>query len=277
MGGRDIEICWWCGKRPANSCEHRIKRTRLGDDLALSQEEGNLLLASYDPRFPRPTELKSTDAKAAKFGRTMCRTCNSERSQSFDYAYRFFAEWAFTHREDIRQGGGINWIQIFKGQEFDHRHLARYYVKNICCRIIDQGYTVPQELIGYLDNLDAEPCFHLLVFSDFALHDVLHEYGIRNYFSPSTMEGHLPHPSDEPIPAEFHTVFLEGYIGTILSWYANEWKPEEMLSLGNEEISYIYDRKKFKRIQPLFAPVDLYEEEFRRKVRNGERYTQPAS
>lgn len=261
MSGRDIETCWWCRERPATTREHRIKQTRLKDEERLSATKGNLTLYSADPAHPRPTELNGTNAKAAKFGKTLCAPCNSTHSQRFDEAYTFFTQWAFDNKDYVRSHDVIEWDLVFAGEEFDQRDLVRYYLKNVCCRIIDQGYEkVPDELCAYLDDLQAGPCFNIQLYKDFDLVDVAAQHGTDNWFSPYTREANSRHPDDPSQLAIFHTVIQDGFIGILLSWYAPEYRKRvNSFNIAQDSSSVIYERKSITWAQPMFDKIDALE------------------
>lgn len=269
MGGRDIPLCWWCRKNPATTREHRVKRSRVEQENARG---GGSFLYSADPEFPHPAFLRSPDAKAAKFGKTMCAECNGARSQSFDLAYQHFFDWSLEHLSLIRSRSSLSWKKVFADKPFDQRHLIRYYVKNICCRIIDTGFDeVPDELIAFLDNIDHSPVITSMLFKDFGLFDAFAESGGESgpYTSPYIQTALSFNPDQSPHPGVYYVVFLEGFFGVLVVWRAQEYrvKTKRENSIETRKRTKLYDRKRLRDLPPLFDKHDMFEQAVRLKNR----------
>jgi len=257
MGGRDIEICWWCQARKATTREHRVKRSRLEDEIGLTQIPQPLVLYSSDPAHPYPAALRSSDSSAAKFGKTMCATCNGVRSQLFDNAYKHFADWSFSHPDYIREEEAIVWGEVFRGKEFDQRHLSRYYLKNICCRLVDGGLKIPPSFIDHLDDLAAEECFSLVAFKDLELADEFKKVEKSDYFSPYIQTALAEDERDSTKPIAYYAAFVDGYVGVLFGWVDELYRAGEFENLGSQQEARLYGRKGLPQ-QQLFAKLDLF-------------------
>lgn len=266
MGGRDIQFCWWCRKNPATTREHRVKRTRVEQENAGGSGS---FLYSAEPKHPYPTFLRSSDAKAAKFGKTMCAECNGARSQLFDYAYQHFFDWSLEHINQVRNLSSLSWKKVFAGKSFDQRHLIRYYVKNLCCRIIDTGFDeVPAELIAFLDNADHPSVVTSVIFKDFGLFDAFLESGeSAPYTSPYIQTALAFSPDQSPHPGSYYVGFHDGFFGILVVWYAEETRVEikRENSIELRKNVKLYDRKNLENIPPLFDKLDLFETAVRYK------------
>ena len=268
MSGRDIPFCWWCGKNAATTREHRVKRSRVEQENARG---GGSFLYSADPKYPHPAFLRSSDAKAAKFGKTMCAECNGARSQSFDHAYQHFFDWSLAHISQIRNRSSLSWKKVFADKPFDQRHLIRYYVKNICCRIVDTGFNeVPDELIAFLDNIDHSPVITSVIFKDFGLFDAFAESGESEpHTSPYIQEALSFCPDQSPHPGTYYVAFHEGFFGVLVVWYAQEYRAtiKRKNSIEMRRNAKLYDRKRLGYIPPLFDKREIFEQAVRFKNR----------
>lgn len=264
MGGKDIEICWWCQTEKATTREHRVKRSRLEDEIGLTQLPEPLTLYSNDVNHPHPTKLKSSDSKAVKFGKTMCAYCNGARSQPFDKAYQHFVKWAYDHPGYVRKKSALKWDRIFEGSNVDQRHLARYYLKNICCRLVDTGLEIPPEFIDYLGDYSADKCFSLICFRDFSLADEFKEATGCDYFSPYIQTA-LAEDENNPVqPVQYYATFVDGYIGTLFGWVEGSKGIAGFPDIGMQRRSRLFDRRGLP-LQQLFGKLDTFAEHLKNR------------
>lgn len=218
----------------------------------------------------RPTTLRSTDAQAVKFGKTLCQRCNSTRSQSFDAAYDHFVGWTKDNRERLPTMTHIDWSEVFAETNYDNRHLARYYVKNMCCRIVDGGADVPKQLVRFLDDLEAEPPLGVIIYRDYGPDEVTSDGVLSDPFASRTSQasGDLFDNTNEP--NAFFTIVEDGFIGALVGYYAPPYRPvsQECISRGTR--SRIYEAKRqLMWAAPLFKDKWFLEHCIQEKQRLG--------
>ncbi len=269
MGGLDVKICWWCGTNPASSREHRIKRSRLEAETS----SGGPL--TYFAVGFRPTTLRSTDAQAVKFGKTLCQRCNSTRSQPFDAAYDHFVGWAKANRERLRTATHIDWSEVFAETNYDNRHLARYYVKNMCCRIVDGGSDVPKQLVTFLDDLDAESPLGVIIYRDYGPDEITSDGVLSDPFASRTSQasGDLLENTNEP--KAFFTLIEDGFIGSLVGYYAPPYRPASQENISRGTRSPIYEAKReLMWAAPLFRDKWFLEHHIQEKQRLGRAFSE---
>lgn len=264
LGGLDVKICWWCGINPASSREHRIKRSRLEAETS----SGGPL--TYFAAGFRPTTLRSTDAQAVKFGKTLCQPCNSTRSQPFDAAYDHFVGWTKANRERLRTVPHIDWSEVFAETNYDNRHLARYYVKNMCCRIVDSGADVPKQLVTFLDDLDAESPLGVIIYRDYGPDEVTSDGILSDPFASRTSQGSGELLENTNEPSAFFTIIEDGFIGCLVGYYAPPYRPAYQESISRGTRSPIYEPKRqLMWAAPLFKDKWFLEHAIQEKQRLG--------
>lgn len=139
--------CWWCGAI-ADSREHRHKASVLrkmwgADGLYLGRPGAS------------PYRLNSSKSSAVKFGRTLCRSCNNVKSQSFDLAYDTYAAYVQANHPDLAHVGRIDWRDVFgAGWEAQARDLGCYFVKNLGCWFAQDGFQPPSVFADFLNGAD---------------------------------------------------------------------------------------------------------------------------
>jgi hypothetical protein len=148
-------MCWWCRERPADSREHKFKRSDLVREHGRGELRGERTLVVYGKQ---QREARSTKNDALKFAPSLCAKCNNERSQPFDKAYDRFIEELFKREDevlaarsfDLRAAFGSEWSSL--GED-----VLRYFVKHIGCRIsesltVSGERTVPADALDFLDG-----------------------------------------------------------------------------------------------------------------------------
>ncbi len=154
-------ICWWCRQRPADSREHKYKRS----DLKRMWGPEGLLWgnADGDERLIRGIDRNLT----VKFQQTMCASCNNARSQPFDRAYATYSDHVAVHHEKLWHQPGINFAEIY-GDAWRQLQLdmARYYGKHFGCRLAQVGLPIPDSLRAFLDGATDMSDVHLALISN---------------------------------------------------------------------------------------------------------------
>jgi hypothetical protein len=127
--------CWWCGTAPADSAEHKFKRSDLVREFGKPPY--------YDQRTLLPTlgagkhEVRGPNSGLFKFKPSMCTRCNNTRSQPFDRAWDTLTKHLVDNEEAVLATQSIDLRSVF-GQAWraDALHVARYIVKHAICRLV---------------------------------------------------------------------------------------------------------------------------------------------
>lgn len=272
---RDRELCWICEENSADSQEHSIKASRIKHMESALLPGQNLLTLGKDGRvYP----IRGKNSQVVKFGKTMCRKCNNERTKKFDQAYDRFVEFLTENFDYFRDKHQFSWADIYSGYDFDQRHLQRYYMKNAGCRMIDSGVEqVPQELRDYLYNLEAEPVFSLVLYKDYESADLFNATGKLNSlidpsfeytepepfmnpyadYSTANRDGELFQPGDELY--SFVSVLQDGPIGGLFRWEHPQVRTYPLMSFNHNDVAFIRDRSEFdESFQSLLGGWDVY-------------------
>jgi len=148
-------MCWWCRERPADSREHKFKRSDLVREHGRGELRGERTLVVFGEQ---QREARSTKNDALKFAPSLCTKCNNERSQPFDNAYDRFIEELFEREEDVLAARSFD-LRVAFGSEWSSMsdNVLRYFVKHICCRIaesltVDGERVVPVDALAFLDG-----------------------------------------------------------------------------------------------------------------------------
>lgn len=150
------DLCWWCQVRPADSREHKFKRTDLVRVHGPGELRGPRTLVVRSGE--RSTEHRSTKNKALKFSPSMCAYCNNTRSQPFDRAYDEFIEWVVANETAVLSERRIDLTAIFgSDQQGKAENILRFFVKHICCRLAetvdaDGDTLIPSDAALFLDG-----------------------------------------------------------------------------------------------------------------------------
>lgn len=101
-------VCWWCRQQPADSHEHKFKRS----DLARMGGKSDELLWGTANGVVRAVRSISK-RQVVRFDKTMCAYCNTTRSQSFDRAYEAFSKYLYEAAGSLRRSTGIDFTQVY--------------------------------------------------------------------------------------------------------------------------------------------------------------------
>lgn len=146
-------ICWWCGEL-SNSREHKVKRTDINRIYGKGPyHEEKLGIFNIDPnRLSEPRIVQSSKSDNLKFEKCICQRCNNERSVPFDKAYTSFMDYIDEYWKEIENDSYVDVKKIFgKKHKEGKDNLFRYYTKHICCRISENGFTIPNEILDFLN------------------------------------------------------------------------------------------------------------------------------
>lgn len=242
----DEPKCWWCGDI-ADSREHRVKASQLrrmfrsADYLILHGKSG-----------VRPTRFNGPGSKTMLFAKVLCTNCNNARSQPFDEAYDLFVQKVVDDPEYFRSRTEFDMAEIFPTDPHGGAKLARYYVKNIACRIAEVGFAIPQQLVDFMDGAFAMPNGVLLLYKDFSNYDQFRRCGGDGHY-PYANRMHNPEsPNDGPLIG-FCGEVQDGPVGAMLWWGPKESGP-----------NFCVQRRTFLRDRRELPYPDLHEEEWQR-------------
>lgn len=134
--------CWICGQ-PADSSEHKIKKSAIAKTYTEDFENSNILHYKYG-KF---TELQGPNSKKIKYDKTICSYCNTTRTQDYDEAYEIFFDYVQNSSSCILKRRMIDFKEVY-GINFEdkQRNLFKYFVKLIGCDLRSVGHQVPTDL-----------------------------------------------------------------------------------------------------------------------------------
>jgi hypothetical protein len=155
-------LCWWCRERPANTGEHKYKRTDL---TRLMKDDSLVWVGDTGTHELRGSSgIRRDRYGVVKFPKSMCAQCNNVRSQPFDLAYDRFATFLASGRAHRRSA--IPLARIFgRSWREDNRALARYYGKHFGCRLHLAKMPIPDSLRSFLDGAGEMPDVHMALIS----------------------------------------------------------------------------------------------------------------
>ncbi|MCT2175692.1 hypothetical protein [Dietzia cinnamea] len=233
VGSDRIPACWWCGQ-VADSREHRVKASQLKKMFRSSE-----FLVLDDTLGGRPTRLNGPKAKPVLFDKVLCAECNNSRSQSFDRAYDKFVDKVWDDPEYFRDRDAFNMSEIFPGDPKGGSNLARYYMKNIGCRIAEIGFSVPGQIIDFMNGSRSMQNGVLVLYRDFSVFDQFRRSGIQGHY-PFANRMHAPvDPKDGPLVA-FCAEIQDGPVGAIFWWDA---ATELGVTFCSREHTYLRERR----------------------------------
>ncbi len=90
------ERCWWCLGGDRETREHKFKRTLLTLQFGTGAYDPKPVY--FDGRSYRA--VRSPDAKALKYEKSLCRRCNNNRSKAMDGAFDRFYKFVVTQAAD---------------------------------------------------------------------------------------------------------------------------------------------------------------------------------
>lgn len=165
----------------------------------------------------RPTRLNGPGAKPMLFPKVFCKQCNNDRSQPFDLAYDEFIQIVWDDPERFRDLTHLDMDSIFPNDPFGAKKLCRYYVKNIACRIAETGFSVPTEMVDFMNGAPWMPNAIIILYRDFSNYDQFRRSGAGGHY-PYANRMHGPEkPSDGPLEA-FVAEVQDGPIGALFWW-----------------------------------------------------------
>lgn len=129
-----MALCWICSTEEGTTGEHIAKRS---DIKAVLGATGPLHLHN---RQRRNIKLQSLNARKLKSTAPMCNTCNSARTQPYDYAWEALSEALRLRRPALKHGDIVRTNRIFlhnTAKQMLNVHL--FFVKWLGCQYSNQS------------------------------------------------------------------------------------------------------------------------------------------
>lgn len=224
--------CWICDVNDADSREHKVLKARL--DFVNHNKKG---IKVYSPNL-HPTVAHGTKSNSLKFDKILCHHCNGAQSQTWDKAYLDFVRLGIYNPNFWRHQTDGDWNEI---PIQNPPSLAKYYCKNIGCRLIEKGFTPPIQFRDYLLSKTDEPPFSLYFVADYEWLDKKELSMDNRYDFPSVKFNYVRTLSDEGYPDIFGGLYHEGPYGVFFIFDTN--KDNECFT--ETSVFRIYQRRDF--------------------------------
>ena len=154
-------ICWWCFG-PADSSEHKFKRTDIVSEFGRPPYRGNSSMIRYVGDELIATNIQGPNSNHFKFKSGLCKFCNTTKSRPFDLAYESFIKYTNLNKKTIVLDLEFDFTKVF-GLDWSSSidNVRRYFLKHACCRIADAGFRIGDELLSFLDGKVPNVPFYL--------------------------------------------------------------------------------------------------------------------
>ena len=160
-----IKNCWVCGA-VADSAEHAHKQTdiRLVFSAGPYKKGSRLVKTDCDGRR---RFIQSEDSKHIKYEKSMCEHCNGSRTKPYDIAYTEFISHIHYNAREVLKTRFISLKNIYHSNaRRKAKYLYKYFLKSYGCKLIENGHSVPNEIVDAVKNIKFElPNPLLLTFS----------------------------------------------------------------------------------------------------------------
>ena len=136
--------CWICGGN-ADSGEHIIKVSDLKMIFGKVKQEKPIYMHTKDRRNQRVAGLSSDKLK---YGRVMCRDCNSSRTQKSDLAWAQLSTALRALKPAITEGQRFRLAKVFPGSVSEKMtQVQLFFVKQLGCLIKEND--IPIDIEGF--------------------------------------------------------------------------------------------------------------------------------
>lgn len=144
--------CWWCGNI-ADSREHKYKSSDIKREFGRHSYKGEKAVARIFDNVDQGDYVQGASSDVLKFGFTICKSCNSERSRYMDKAYDDFISYFRSNEKSIYSQREFSFSAIFgTNWKLDTDNLKRYFTKHACCRLVDSGIEIRKDVIDFLNG-----------------------------------------------------------------------------------------------------------------------------
>ena len=165
--------CWICGEEEAATREHLAKASDLKALFGKPSQSAPLFFSASDPRVMykrRNLRVGSLKSDTLKFMHRICLTCNSARTQPYDYAWEHSSRVLRAEMSRLLPRGSFraNWLFPYDTHRA-MRNVHLYFTKLFGCLAVEGGISIDT---GTLANaiMNGQPHPHLyLAFGHLAL------------------------------------------------------------------------------------------------------------
>ena len=143
--------CWICGA-PANSREHRIKKSDLM--RRYGRQSYRSMGGMVHVIGGEPHDIQGPSDSRLTYEPLLCADCNNAKSQPWDKAYEQFECRVFEHSREILRKRFILLEDVFGSENFSGAcpNLYKYFVKAFGCRLVAANMMVPHDLVALLSQ-----------------------------------------------------------------------------------------------------------------------------
>lgn len=156
--------CWICGAEDAATREHLAKASDL-KALFGKPSRTKPLFINADGRSSRPrrcnVKVGSLKSDTLKFGHRICLTCNSTRTQPYDYAWEHSSRELRSAVSLLLSAGSFraNWLFPYDTRRY-MRHVHLYFTKLFGCLVVEGN--IPIDVVPLAKALvDGRPHPHI--------------------------------------------------------------------------------------------------------------------
>ena len=141
--------CWICDSL-ADTREHVIKQSDIRRLFGRGPyPKGNRLKRTDQNK--KKKLIQSEDSVHIKYQKSLCKECNSSRSQPWDEAYDQFMEYILSHESELKRIRKVDFKEMVKGDIGNFaKNLYSYFIKAFGCQLREHGQNPPLELSDYL-------------------------------------------------------------------------------------------------------------------------------
>jgi hypothetical protein len=144
--------CWICNS-PADTREHVIKQSDIKRLFGCGPYPKGNRLKRIDQNGTKKL-IQSKDSIHIKYQKSLCKDCNSSRSQPWDKAYDLFMECLLSHESEVKRTRKINFKNMVEGCDIGtfSKNLYSYFIKAFGCQLREAGQNPPTELSDFLSG-----------------------------------------------------------------------------------------------------------------------------
>ena len=149
LAGKNMMKCWICND-PAETREHVIKQSDIRRLFGRGPYPKDKRLKRTDQNQTKKI-IQSEDSIHIKYQKSLCKYCNSTRSQPWDRAYDEFIEYILIHASELKKKYRIDFTEVTQTDinKFTS-NLYSFFVKAFGCQLQEHGQKPPLELSEFL-------------------------------------------------------------------------------------------------------------------------------
>ena len=141
--------CWICNSA-ADTREHVVKQSDIRRLFGRGPYSKGDRLKRTDQNHKKKL-IQSENSVHIKYQKSLCKQCNSSRSQPWDVAYDDFMEYVISHESELNRFRKFDLNDIVQGDIGDFsKSLYSYFIKSFGCQLQEHGQKPPLELSEFL-------------------------------------------------------------------------------------------------------------------------------